>query len=91
MRHGTGFFVLAISLAANYAAAAERFSYPPTISLEEVRQWIDKAPVTHPRSLPAARNAAAKGHSYGDGSEGHLKANSVAFGGLALYFDALAP
>jgi hypothetical protein len=33
------------------AADQPSFDYPPTISLEEVRQWIDKAPADHPRLL----------------------------------------
>ena len=33
------------------AADQPSFDYPPKISLEEVRQWIDKAPADHPRLL----------------------------------------
>jgi len=38
-------------IAAIGSASADEvdFSYPPKISLDEVRQWIDKAPTGHPR------------------------------------------
>jgi hypothetical protein len=41
-----------IAIATGTAAAGEAdFSYPPTISLDDVREWIDKAPTEHPRLL----------------------------------------
>lgn len=42
------FALVAISATA-IAADPPTVEYPPTISLEEVRQWIDKAPTDHPR------------------------------------------
>jgi hypothetical protein len=42
---------LVASAAAEWGIAAEPFGYPPTISLDEVRQRVDKAPVQHPRLL----------------------------------------
>ena len=35
------------------------FSYPPTISLEDVRKWVDKAPTEHPRLLVTQADLAA--------------------------------
>jgi Heparinase II/III-like protein/Domain of unknown function (DUF4962) len=32
-------------------AAPPSFDYPPTISLQEVREWVDKSPTDHPRLL----------------------------------------
>ena len=39
------------------------FDYPPTISLEDVRQWIDKAPTAHPRLLANGAQLTALGES----------------------------
>ncbi|MHB8902016.1 MAG: heparinase II/III domain-containing protein [Thermoguttaceae bacterium] len=50
-------FLLVLTLLAAAARAAiaadgpPKFDYPPTISLEEVRQWVDKVPAGHPRLL----------------------------------------
>lgn len=50
-RIGTGLLIaIAVAAAVRTAETAE-FSYPPTISLTEVRQWVDKASTEHPRLL----------------------------------------
>ncbi len=43
--------VTVAAMATAAIAAPPSFDYPPTISLEEVREWIDKAPTDHPRLL----------------------------------------
>ncbi len=49
---GGAFLTLAVAVATGRASAGESgFGYPPTISLEDVRKWIDKAPTEHPRLL----------------------------------------
>lgn len=56
----------ALAAATGWAAAAEpEFRYPPAISLDEVRQWIDKAPKQHPRLLATPAELAALGESLG--------------------------
>lgn len=40
-----------VCFAAATAADQAAFTYPPGLSLEEVRQWIDKVPAGHPRLL----------------------------------------
>ena len=53
-------FALAVVIATGAAAAdATDFSYPPTISLEEVQAWIAKAPTDHPRLLATQAELAA--------------------------------
>ena len=41
------------------AAEVKEFGYPPTIELEEVRGWIDRAPTGHPRLLATRAELAA--------------------------------
>ena len=40
-------------------AADTEFRYPPAISLDQVRQWVDKAPKDHPRLLATKDDLAA--------------------------------
>lgn len=47
----TAFLLLLTLTVTPLTAAPPSFDYPPTISLEEVREWIDKAPTDHPRLL----------------------------------------
>ena len=56
-----GRFLAAGALSVSLAAAADRpaFEYPPAISLEEVQQWVDKAPAGHPRLLASRAELAA--------------------------------
>ncbi len=56
-----GLFLAASIALAVAATAADKptFEYPPTISLEDVRQWIDKAPMDHPRLLANQSQLAA--------------------------------
>lgn len=42
--------ILALATASSWAAE-QQFAYPPTISLDEVRTWIQKAEPAHPRLL----------------------------------------
>ncbi len=50
----------AVVLATGGASADETdFSYPPSISLDDVREWIDKAPTEHPRLLATRAELAA--------------------------------
>ncbi len=48
------------------AADETDFAYPPTISLDAVRQWVDKAPTTHPRLLATKADLAALRDSLDD-------------------------
>jgi len=56
-----GMFVATVLIGAiDGASAAEGdFAYPPTISVEDVRSWIDKAPTEHPRLLATGAQLAA--------------------------------
>jgi len=49
----------AVAAAGNATADQAAFSYPPSISLEDVRTWIDKAPKRHPRLLATRADLAA--------------------------------
>jgi hypothetical protein len=49
-RIGMTLLVLALLLSPA-GAPVDELTYPPTISLEEVRQWVDRAPKDHPRLL----------------------------------------
>ena len=53
------FGVLLIALTSFVAADQPTFDYPPTLTLDEVRQWIDKAPTDHPRLLANGDELAA--------------------------------
>ncbi|MCG6925723.1 MAG: heparinase II/III family protein [Acidobacteria bacterium] len=57
-RIGMTLLVLALLLSPA-GAPADELAYPPTISLEEVRQWIDRAPKEHPRLLVTPGELAA--------------------------------
>ena len=60
---------LAVAVIVGETAAEEQqtdFSYPPTISLEGVRQWIDKAPAEHPRLMATGVDLAALRKSIDD-------------------------
>ncbi len=48
-----GVLITSVGVLPGELASAEQtnFGYPPTISLDDVRQWIDKAPTDHPRLL----------------------------------------
>lgn len=49
---GGALLLLAVVVATSRAPAAEMdFGYPPDVSLDEVREWIDKAQTEHPRLL----------------------------------------
>ncbi len=56
-----GLFLAAGALSASLAGAADKpaLEYPPAISLEEVRKWVDKAPAGHPRLLASKAELAA--------------------------------
>lgn len=56
---GTLWCVWAVVATAGVSAAEIDFEYPPTISLDDVRQWIDKAPIEHPRLLASRADLAA--------------------------------
>lgn len=60
-----GLFLAAGALSVTLAAAADKpaLEYPPAISLEEVRKWVDKAPAGHPRLLASKAELAALGES----------------------------
>jgi hypothetical protein len=51
--------IVVVFLAVDALAGDVEFDYPPTISLEEVRSWVDKAPAGHPRLLATADDLAA--------------------------------
>ena len=59
MRFAFPLFLLATLTIPSLAADSPTFDYPPTLSLEEVRQWIDKAPTDHPRLLADGDELAA--------------------------------
>ncbi len=50
--------ILWLSLALS-AHGAEQASYPPSISLDDVGQWVEKAPKEHPRLLASKADLAA--------------------------------
>jgi len=59
--------VLAIVAATGRAPAAETdFGYPPDVSLDQVRQWIDKAESEHPRLLATKADLVALRESLDD-------------------------
>ncbi|MHC4399515.1 MAG: heparinase II/III domain-containing protein [Planctomycetota bacterium] len=53
-------------LAPVFAADEPAFDYPPTISLDEVRAWVDKAETEHPRLLASRAELAALSESIAD-------------------------
>ena len=47
-----GLLVTTLLVAPNCVADDEgALQYPPTLSLEDMRQWVDRAPKVHPRLL----------------------------------------
>ena len=58
-----GLLLAAAVVGASLAGAADKpaLEYPPAISLEEVRKWVDKAPAGHPRLLASKAELAALG------------------------------
>lgn len=57
-RFSTSAILLLLPLAIDLAAAEPQFSYPPEITLEEVRQWIDRAELSRPRLLAGPEDLA---------------------------------
>jgi len=51
--------VAVVIVAGNASADQNEFGYPPSISLDDVRSWIDKAPKEHPRLLATRADLAA--------------------------------
>ncbi len=59
-RIGMTLFALTLLLSpAGVRADETELAYPPTISLEEVRQWVDRAPREHPRLLTTSAELTA--------------------------------
>ncbi|NQT11560.1 MAG: heparinase II/III family protein, partial [Planctomycetes bacterium] len=64
---GGVFLITTVLVAAGRAPAAETdFGYPPDVSLDQVREWIDKAPSEHPRLLATKADFAALRESLDD-------------------------
>jgi hypothetical protein len=75
--------------AARMNAEDESFAFPPTISLEDVEAWVEKAPKEHPRLLASAADLAALRES----TTGNPLAESLAAAVVAnaLAIEDLAP
>ncbi|NQU19644.1 MAG: heparinase II/III family protein [Candidatus Nealsonbacteria bacterium] len=58
--------LLTVAVTTHMVAAETDFNYPPTISVEQVREWIDKAPKEHPRLLATRGQLTALRKSVGD-------------------------
>jgi hypothetical protein len=55
----TATFALSLSPLSWSQEKPDHTSYPPTATLEEVREWVDRAPTTHPRLLIDAEGLVA--------------------------------
>ncbi|MCL4195510.1 MAG: hypothetical protein KJZ87_27480, partial [Thermoguttaceae bacterium] len=59
------------------ALGAEQAGYPPSISLDDVRQWVEKAPKEHPRLLASKAELAALRQSGGNDPLARMVAQAI--------------
>jgi len=69
--------VLLLVCIASAALAQTPSEYPPTTSLEEVRQWIDKAPTEHPRLFASKAELAGLREKVQDDPTAKVLADSI--------------